>query len=298
MSEETTINQPPQQTISVLVVDDDDLFLRFCNRMLEREQFTVHTAGNGSEALAMATEHDYDVVLMDINMPQMSGLACLEELKKRHNKAEIIIVTGKGDLQTAVEAMKLGAADFMTKPFQTDALVKKIESLVAQVQPDEKSDERRRDDRRQERNDRRLDHNSDRRRGDRRRMDERRFQNERRLSENRRLESNDPVIAYIQQHATQISTRQDVADVMDLTLEQVSARVQTATGQSFRQWLNTCRLQKATQLLKETEMEIARIALDTGFATVQHFSRVFSNITGVSPRKYRQQNRQSIANKN
>lgn len=266
--------------------------------MLEREQFTVHTAGNGSEALAMATEHDYDVVLMDINMPQMSGLACLEELKKRHNKAEIIIVTGKGDLQTAVEAMKLGAADFMTKPFQTDALVKKIESLVAQVQPDEKSDERRRDDRRQERNDRRLDHNSDRRRGDRRRMDERRFQNERRLSENRRLESNDPVIAYIQQHATQISTRQDVADVMDLTLEQVSARVQTATGQSFRQWLNTCRLQKATQLLKETEMEIARIALDTGFATVQHFSRVFSNITGVSPRKYRQQNRQSIANKN
>ena len=78
---------------------------------------------------------------------------------------------------------------------------------------------------------------------------------------------------------------------MELTLEQVSARVQTTTGQSFRQWLNTCRLQKATQLLKETELEIARIALDTGFATVQHFSRVFSNIAGVSPRKYRQQSR-------
>ena len=78
---------------------------------------------------------------------------------------------------------------------------------------------------------------------------------------------------------------------MDLTLEQVSARVQTATGLSFRQWLNTCRLQEATQLLKETEMEIARIASRTGFATVQHFSRVFSNITGVSPRKYRQQHR-------
>ena len=60
---------------------------------------------------------------------------------------------------------------------------------------------------------------------------------------------------------------------MELTLDQVSARVQTTTGQSFRQWLNTCRLQKGTQLLKETELEIARIALDTGFATVQHFSR-------------------------
>ena len=139
--------------------------------------------------------------------------------------------------------MKLGAADFIAKPFQTDALVSKIEG-----------------------------------------------------GDERRLGSNDPVIAYIQRHATQISTRHDVAGVMGLTLEQVSARVQMTTRHSFRQWLNTCRLQKATQLLKDTELEIARIALDTGFATVQHFSRVFSNIAGGSPRKYRQQNRQSAAN--
>ena len=180
--------------------------------------------------------------------------------------------------------MKLGAADFMTKPFQTDTLVKKIESLVAQSHPGKPfDDERRREER------------DDRRQGDRRTAEERRLQNERRLNEDRRLESDDPVITYIQQHATKISTRQDVADVMNLTLEQVSARVQTATGRSFRQWLNTCRLQKATQLLKETEMEVAQIAMDTGFATVQHFSRVFSNITGVSPRKYRQQFRQSVS---
>jgi len=78
---------------------------------------------------------------------------------------------------------------------------------------------------------------------------------------------------------------------MDMTLEQVSARVQSATGQSFRQWLNTCRLRRAPQMLKDTELEISRIARDTGFATVQYFSRVFGNLTGISPRKYRQQNR-------
>ena len=283
MTDEITIDPAPEKTISVLIVDDDDLFLRFCNRMLEREQFTVATAAHGQEALAMAADNVYDVILMDINMPHMSGLACLEKLKKGPSSAEVIIVTGRGDLQTAVEAMKLGAADFMTKPFETDALVKKIESLVAQALPDIDED----GERRQER--------TDRRRGERRRPDERRLLLERRLNEDRRLGSNDPVIVYIQQHATRISTRQDVADVMELTLEQVSARVQTTTGQSFRQWLNTCRLQKATQLLKETELEIARIALDTGFATVQHFSRVFSNITGVSPRKYRQKNRRSTA---
>ena len=275
----------------MLVVDDDDLFLRFCNRMLEREQFTVHTASNGPDALAMAAKNAYDVILMDINMPHMSGLACLEELKKGHSKAEVIIVTGKSDLQTAVETMKLGAADFMTKPFQTDTLVKKIESLVAQSHPGKPFD----DERRREERDERREDRDDRRQGDRRTAEERRLQNERRLNEDRRVESDDPVITYIQQHATKISTRQDVADVMNLTLEQVSARVQTATGRSFRQWLNTCRLQKATQLLKETEMEVAQIAMDTGFATVQHFSRVFSNITGVSPRKYRQQFRQSVS---
>ncbi|MEE3258984.1 MAG: response regulator [Candidatus Latescibacterota bacterium] len=257
----------------MLVVDDGDLFLRFCNRMLEREQFTVHTAGNGNEAMDMAANHSYDVVLMDINMPHMSGLACLEQLKKGSSEAEVIIVTGKGDLQTAVEAMKLGAADFIAKPFQTDALVSKIEGLVARPNPTTTNDGATT-----------ADWTA------RRRAYERRFQNERRLG------SNDPVIAYIQRHATQISTRHDVAGVMGLTLEQVSARVQMTTGHSFRQWLNTCRLQKATQLLKDTELEIARIALDTGFATVQHFSRVFSNIAGVSPRKYRQQNRQSAAN--
>jgi len=293
LSEETKIDQPSQQAISVLVAADDDLFLRFCHKMLEREQFTVHTARDGDEAIAMTGQHAYDIVLMDINMPLMNGLACLEEIKKRHSKTEVIIVTGKGDLQTAVEAMKLGAADFMTKPFQTGALVNKIENLVSKARTEDLSDdERRRTDRRTERTDRRTER-TERRTGDRREANERRLQNERRLSEDRRLDSDDPVIAYIQQNATQISTRQDIADVMELTLDQVSARVQAATGQSFRQWLNTCRLQKATQLLKETEMEIARIALDTGFATVQHFSRVFSNITGISPRKYRQQNRQS-----
>ena len=213
-------------------------------------------------------------------MPLINGLACIEVLKKGHNKTEVIIVTSKGELQTAVEAMKLGAADFMTKPFQIGMLIDKIESLVAQTQTEDLSS----DERRTEHEDRRIERKE-------RRMGDRRAANERRLSEDRRLDSDDPVIAYIQQNATQISTRQDVADVTELTLDQVSARVQAATGQSFRQWLNTCRLQKATQLLKETEMEIARIALDTGFATVQHFSRVFSNIVGVSPRKYRQQRR-------
>ncbi len=76
-----------------------------------------------------------------------------------------------------------------------------------------------------------------------------------------------------------------------MRLDQISARIQVATYQSFRKLLHTCRLKNAMQLLDTTEMEIAHIAARTGFVTVQHFSRVFSNIAGVSPRKYRQQSR-------
>ena len=78
---------------------------------------------------------------------------------------------------------------------------------------------------------------------------------------------------------------------MGLSLDQISARIQVATSQSFRKLLHTCRLKNAMQLLETTEIEITHIASRTGFATVQYFSRVFSNIVGVSPRKYRQQRR-------
>lgn len=132
MSEETATNQLPQQVISVLAVDDDHLFLHSCQRSLERACFTVHTANNSNDALSMATDHDYDIVLLDVNMLQMSGLFRLPQLKKEHSKTEVIIVTGEGDLETAVKAMKLGAADFLTKPLQTAALIEKIETLVAQ----------------------------------------------------------------------------------------------------------------------------------------------------------------------
>ena len=78
---------------------------------------------------------------------------------------------------------------------------------------------------------------------------------------------------------------------MELNVDQISTRVQVSTGQSFRQLLNESRLETASRLLKDTDIEIARIAEKTGFATVQHFSRVFSTINGVSPRKFRQKSR-------
>lgn len=113
----------------------------------------------------------------------------------------------------------MGAADFLTKPLDTTTFIEKIETLVVQsralsTNDAENSSERRHNERRREKNERRQ-------------TEPDRRKNERRLNEDRRLQSNDPVIAYIQQHAAQISKRQDVANILDMTLEQVSARVQS-----------------------------------------------------------------------
>ncbi len=283
--------------VSILVVDDDDLYLQYCQRILQRPHFAIDIAHSGLEAIEKSAAQSYEIILMDITMPEMDGLTSLRKLRAGNCRAEIIIVTGKGDLQTAVEAMKLGAADFITKPFDAHALVAKIETLAsqkeqrdeAQLTAEELEQRRRESDRRENerREIERRTHALTDRRTNHRRSDERRDTGD------RRLRHGDPVIAYIRQNATEINGRQDVAIALSLNVDQVSSRVQAATGQSFRQWLNHCRLQTANRLLEDTEMEIARIAQKTGFATVQHFSRVFSNLNGLSPRKYRQQSRQS-----
>ncbi len=236
-----------KKPLSILVVDDDDLFLKYCNRVLDDGVFAVDMAEDGLEALEKVQQHDYEVILLDVAMPHMDGITCLKRLQEGGCSAVIIMVTGGGDVQTAVEAMKRGAADYIEKPFGPDSLLARIDEALTK-------------------------------------------RKQAREADSGEL-SREPVVAHIQQHATQVNSRQDVADAMGLSLDQVSARIQVATGQSFRQLLHSCRLKTAMQLLETTEMEIAHIASRTGFATVQHFSRVFSNIAGVSPRKYRQQSR-------
>ena len=232
--------------LPILVVDDDDLFLKYCSQLLDEEAFAIDIAEDGLKALAKVQQNDYEVILLDVSMPHMDGITCLKQLREGGCNAVVIMVTGGGDVPTAVEAMKLGAADYIEKPFSPGGLLARIDEALTQ---------------------------------------------RRQTQEDTSGLSREPVVAYIQQHATQVNSRRDVADAMGLSLDQVSARIQVSTGQSFRQLLHTCRLKTAIQLLETTEMDIARIALDTGFATVQHFSRVFSNIAGVSPRKYRQQSR-------
>ena len=276
-------------SISVLVADSDSSSQQHFQQVIQRPHIQVHSVDSGTSALRQIKEDVYDVILMDVLMPDMDGLECFAKIRQQGCHTPVMIVSSTSDLKTAVEAIKRGVADFIPKPFDADALIEKIERL-ALVDEDEsdrrRRKERRRDERRQ--SDRRTSGIGDRRAGERR-------ENDRRTSADRRLRKDDPVVTYIRLNATSISGRRDVAEAMGLTIDQVSSRVLVATGKSFRQLLNQCRLQKACRLLKETDLEIARIAESTGFSTVQHFSRVFSSVNGVSPRKFRQKHRRENA---
>jgi YesN/AraC family two-component response regulator len=288
----TQITDPSAQgersPISILVVDNDVLYLQYFERVFERPHIRIQTATNGATALQRAHE-EFDVILMDVLMPDMNGLVCFEKLRQQGCSSAVIIVTGSRSLQVAVDAMKLGVADFVTKPFEVEKLIAKIEAVAyADEEEDDGSSERRKSRERRGRDrragDRRTSGVGDRRMGDRRAGD-------RRVGIERRTRHDDPVITYIRQNAPSIGSRRDVASAMGLEVDQVSARVQMSTGQSFRQLLNECRLKTARRLLTETDIEIALVAEKTGFATVQHFSRVFSTLNGISPRKYRQESR-------
>jgi len=103
---------------NILVVDDERNIRTLVSRVLSQDPIEVHGAGTGKDGLQMADEVDPDVVLLDLRLPDMDGMDVLRTLKSRYPHVAVIIITGYGQIQSAVEAMKSGAADYLEKPFE------------------------------------------------------------------------------------------------------------------------------------------------------------------------------------
>jgi DNA-binding NtrC family response regulator len=113
--------------IEVLVVDDDPELRRAMRDMFSRGGFQVTEAADGESALAAAQHRSFDVAVLDLKMPGPCGLELLDKFKQAHSECEVIVLAGEGTVATAVQAMKLGAYDFFTKPFPLPDLEKVIE---------------------------------------------------------------------------------------------------------------------------------------------------------------------------
>lgn len=110
----------------VLLVDDEVDFLTVLAERLEARNLKVSKATSGEEAIDIVDKKDFDVILLDLAMPGIDGLEILKRIKSGHPDAEVIILTGHGSIQAGVEAMKLGAEDFIEKPVDIQDLMKKI----------------------------------------------------------------------------------------------------------------------------------------------------------------------------
>jgi DNA-binding NtrC family response regulator len=105
----------------ILLVDDEDIVLRSCQRILGGD-YEIDTARDGLAALGMVNEKDYDVLVLDIKMPRMDGIEVLRRVKEARPDVDVIMVTGLHEIGTAVKAMKLGALDYLPKPFEPEEL--------------------------------------------------------------------------------------------------------------------------------------------------------------------------------
>ena len=113
--------------ITVLVVDDEEPFRRLLNKELARKGYAVQVAHDGKEALRLLRDNLFDVILLDVMMPGVDGISLMKTLKEDSGAPAIIVLTGKATVETAVEAMKNGAYDYLTKPYKLDELTIVIE---------------------------------------------------------------------------------------------------------------------------------------------------------------------------
>ena len=122
-----------EKDIRILIVDDEESIRDGCRQVLSREGYRVEDTGDAICGLDMALTDTYTVILLDIRMPKMNGLDILKKLKRENAiSASVIIVTGFGTIQLAVEAMRYGAVDVLTKPFASDELKVAVENALGE----------------------------------------------------------------------------------------------------------------------------------------------------------------------
>jgi two-component system, NtrC family, response regulator HydG len=127
MTEAKSLTKPRAR---VLVVDDEPNARSGLEKLLRQEGYAVDAAMDGAHALQIAAEHPPDIVVTDLKMPKMDGIELLQKIRAVYHDVPVLVVTAFGEVSTAVQAMRAGADDFLTKPVDFDALILSIERAI------------------------------------------------------------------------------------------------------------------------------------------------------------------------
>lgn len=115
---------------NILIVDDEAKMRRILEIMLQQMEFTVYQAEDGQQALTLINEQSIDLIITDLQMPNLDGLGLLKQLRNKHNSVPVIMVTAHGTIETAVAAMQYGASDYILRPFELEAVEAAIQRAL------------------------------------------------------------------------------------------------------------------------------------------------------------------------
>ncbi|MBI5100471.1 MAG: sigma-54-dependent Fis family transcriptional regulator [Nitrospirae bacterium] len=110
----------------ILVIDDEDIVRTSCSRTLSPEGYEVKLVKSGFDGFKLLEEEQFDIVLTDLKMPEIDGIEILRRIKEKWPEVEVIIITGYQTVDTAVKSIKLGAFDYLEKPFTPDGLISSV----------------------------------------------------------------------------------------------------------------------------------------------------------------------------
>ena len=115
---------------ALLVVDDEAVVCQACQRIFSRQGFSVEMNTDARQGLAWATR-DYEIILLDIKMPVVDGIQFLEQLREKKHEVPVLIITGYPSIPNAAAAMRLGACDYVTKPFTSEEITSAVQRVLA-----------------------------------------------------------------------------------------------------------------------------------------------------------------------
>lgn len=273
----------------VAIVDDEPVIVRGLTKMIPWESYNcrvVGTAGDGQEGMKLIREQKPDILISDICMPGIDGLTMIAGMKSEFGHMQITILTGFRDFDYAQQAIRLGVTRFLLKPSKMDELEEAVRVMIENLEKQGITGKEDGTDESVGENTSKAEENREGEEG----------KEKAEPSEGKEGEETDSpascfivknALAYIEENYREKLKLSDVADQIYVSQWHLSKLLNKHTGQNFSEILNTIRIEKAKELLKDPSLRIGDIAEEVGFLDVAHFSRVFKKQAGISANEYR-----------
>lgn len=260
----------------VVIIDDEPVIVKGLSRLMPWEEYdceVVGTASDGLEGLELIRNVKPHIVFSDIYMPRLNGLMMAAALKSEFEDLELTILTGYRDFELVQQALNIGVCRFVLKPSDMEELKEALEAMILKlkkrgIMPETKETEDLSEQKTEEQTELQTEQGQEDEAGN--------F-----LVKN--------ALKYMQSHFERKLTLAEVAERIFVSQWHLSKLLNKHTGQSFSDLLNTIRIERAKELLKDPSLRVGDVAEKVGFLDIAHFSRVFKKITGMSANEYRNQ---------